>query len=281
VAEPVLGRRAAPDLDDQIEALQLREGANELVVAHQALEERHAESAPDRGREAEDLARVVVEAVEPRLQRCVEEGGDGELVEPDGELPAPVLAPQRAPLDEVPNGLLEEERVAAGALGQELRDRGRYLAARGVRGHRPARVRRQRAKLDLAVAVREAGSGALPEPPRAVLALGPVEEKQRDGRLLRDAEQILDELEGRLVGPVQVLEDEADGLPLAKAADELEEELERSALDRLAVDLAQALGRVGLEREADEAREEGIRLVRVRSEDVRELRLQLDRKSVV
>ena len=109
-----------------------------------------------------------------------------------------------------------------------------------------------------------------------MVALGAVEEEEGDGGLVGDPEHGLDQLERRLVRPVEVFEDEAERLLLGELADELEEHLERPRLDALPVQLADGRLRLGLEREADEAREEGIGLLGlVLAEHVRELGLQL------
>ena len=138
-------------------------------------------------------------------------------------------------------------------------------------------VGRQRAHLDLAVAVRVALARALAQPPRAVVALGAVEEEERDRRLVGDPEDRLDQLERRLVGPVEVLEDEAERLLVGELADELEEDLERPRLDALPVQLPDGGLRLGLEREPDEVRQERVCLLGlVLAEHVRELGLQLE-----
>ena len=156
----------------------------------------------------------------------------------DGQLPAAVLRRSAPRSIRSRKRLLEEERVPARALRQQLGDRLGQLAFGGVRDEDAGGVGRERADLDLPVAVRIALARALAEPPRAVLALGAVEEEERDRRLVGDAEHRLEQLERRLVGPVQVLEDEAERLLVGELADELVEDLERPRLDALAVELA-------------------------------------------
>ena len=122
MAEAVLGRGAAAHLDDEVEPLQLRERRLHLLARQHLLEQRQAEGAAGDGGGREHLARRRVEPVEPRLQRALDERRDDELVGVDGELEAAVLARERAALDEVAQRLLEEERVAAGALGEQVGD---------------------------------------------------------------------------------------------------------------------------------------------------------------
>ena len=123
VAEAVLRRRAAADLDDQVEPHQVGERRHDLVVRQQALEQRQAEAAADRARDGDDLARARRQAVEARLQRALHERRHGDLAV--GQRPGAVAAAQRAALDQILQRLLEEERVAARALGQQVGERAR------------------------------------------------------------------------------------------------------------------------------------------------------------
>ena len=95
---------------------------HQLVARNQALEQREAERSSDHGRERQDLAGLGVEPIEARLERSLHGGRDGELVHAHGQLPAAVSAFKGPPLDQVADGLLEEEGVPARALGQELGD---------------------------------------------------------------------------------------------------------------------------------------------------------------
>ncbi len=275
VAEAVLGIRAAAHLHDQVEPLQLGERRLELLARHELLEERKPERPSDDCCEREHLPRRRLEPVETGLQRALNERRDRELVLGHGHLPLAVLLHEGAALDEVAERLFQEERVAARPLGEVVGDRLRQLALRGERRERPGRVGRQRPHLDLAGAVRVALPGALAKAPHAVLALGAVEEEERHRRLLRHAQERLDQLEGRLVGPVQVLEDEADGLLLGELADELVEGFEGGGLDALAVQLADALRGIGLQREVQEVGEERVDLLGLLAEELGELGLEL------
>ena len=79
VTEPVLGRRPAADLDDQVEAHQVGERGHDLLVREELLEQRQAEAAADRARHRDDLARAHGQPVEPRLQRALHERRHGDL----------------------------------------------------------------------------------------------------------------------------------------------------------------------------------------------------------
>src|SRR5439155_18725016 len=190
--------------------------------------------------------------------------------------PAAVLPLERSPLGQVTERLLEEEGVAAGAFRQEFGDRIRQLAVRAARGEGAARVERQRPELDLAVAVWVELARPLAEAPGAVLPLGPVQEEERDGGLLGHAQRLLEQLEGRLVRPVEILEDEAERPLVGEPAHELREDVEGLTLDALPVQLTDALGGVGLQRDPEEAREEWVDVVRVPAEEVRELGLEIE-----
>ena len=72
VPEPVLGDGATSLLDDQIEPLQVGEDGAEPDVGSESLEERHRERATDDGGDADEVAGVGCEPVEPRLQRLLD-----------------------------------------------------------------------------------------------------------------------------------------------------------------------------------------------------------------
>ena len=139
VAEAVLRRRSPADLDDEVEPHQVGERGNELIVRQQALEQRQPEASPDRARDRDDLARARRQPVEPRLQRALHERRHRDLTV--RELPHAVAPAQRSALDQVLQRLLEEERVPARALGQQVRERPGQRALRQrlapARGSRP------------------------------------------------------------------------------------------------------------------------------------------------
>jgi hypothetical protein len=85
---------------------------------------------------------------------------DGELVDADREGPASVLALEHPALDEIPKGFLQEEGIAARALGEQLGDRVRQLALCRVVHEQATCIRRQRPQLDLLVPVRVALASA-------------------------------------------------------------------------------------------------------------------------
>ena len=118
VPEAVLRRRSPADLDDQVEPHQVRERRHHLVVRQQALEQGQPEAAPDGARHRDDLARAHRQAVEPRLQGALDERRHGDLAV--GELPHALAAAQSTALDQILQRLLEEEGVAARALGQQV-----------------------------------------------------------------------------------------------------------------------------------------------------------------
>ena len=207
VTEAVLGRRPAPLLDDEVEPLQLRERGTQLLRRDEPLEQRQAEAAADDGRDRRDLAHVGREPVEPRLQRLLDRGGHGGSV---------------AALDRVPRRLLEEERVAARALGELRGDVfGKIASGRGGCELR-AVGRVERLEQELAEPVPVAASRRLAELPRAQVGVVAIGEQERHRLLVRELEQLLEELERRLVGEVQVFEDEADRLLARERADELD-----------------------------------------------------------
>jgi hypothetical protein len=107
VSEAVLRRRASPLFDDEVEPLELRERGAQPLGRDQPFQQRQAEAAADDGRDRGDVANVRREPVEPRLKRLLDGSRHSRAV---------------AALDRVARRLLEEERIAARALGQLRRD---------------------------------------------------------------------------------------------------------------------------------------------------------------
>ena len=208
VAEAILRRGTPADLDDQVEPHQVRERRHDLVVRQQALEQRQPEAAADRARDGDDLARARRQAVEPRLQCALHERRHGDLTV--GELPHAVAAAQRAALDQILERFLEEERVPARALGQQIGERSRQRALGQRLGQLAARARRQRPQLDLVVAVREDRPRVLAQPPRRLVALGPVDQHDAQLHLVGQRQQVLDELDRQRVRPLQIVDDDAE-----------------------------------------------------------------------
>jgi hypothetical protein len=252
--ETVFRRRPPPLLDDELEPLELRQRLPQLLLRCHSFQQRQPESAADHRGNADDLLRGRAQPVEPGLQRLLDEHRNPELGDADCQLVAPVLASKGTALDEVAQRLLEEERVAAGPVEKEVRDACGKL---GVHD-RERLVPSQRTELELAVAVRITLPGELAELPGAVLALGSVEEDERDRLFLGEREQRLQELEGCLVRPVEILQHEAQSALLGKRPDELVDGLEGLALDAVAGELLDLLGKVRLERYSEQCREEGI-----------------------
>ena len=110
----------------------------------------------------------------------------------------------------VAHGLGDEQRVAARPLGH---CRGRIVghrAARRLDCQAAGRVLGQRPQLDLAVAVRIALAGPLADRPRGRVALTAVEQDEADRLPLGELVHPLQQVERAVVGPVQVLEHQAD-----------------------------------------------------------------------
>ena len=76
-------------------------------------------------------------------------------------------------------------------------------------GQRAARVGVERAQLELVVAVRVELAGALAEPPGRGVAVGAVQQDDAELRLLRQHQQLLEQLQRRVVRPLQVVDREA------------------------------------------------------------------------
>ena len=261
VTEAVLRRRPAPLLDDEVEPLQLRERRTQVLGRDEPLEQRLAEAPSDDGRDRRHLAHVGREAGEPRLQRLLDRGRHRCGV---------------AALDRVARRLLEEERIAARTLGELQGDVvGKF--ASGRRGCELRRGRRvERLELELAETMAVAPPRRLAELPRAQVRVVAIREQQRDGLVVGELESLFEQLERRLVGEVQVFEDEAHRLLARERAHELDDRLVRLPLHRVAREAVEPLCRVVLEREPEQRSEERVMGVGPTVDGAREVHLQLE-----
>ena len=249
VAEPVGRGTAGAAPRRSARAAAARESAaRQRGRIDQPLEQRQAEPAPGRRRRPPTTSRAAGSSRSSRACRTLlHERRDLQRVGV-GELPAGRSSrAQRAALDQV------AQRLARGRTGCRRRarrgaPRPSSDSARAGHGRRAARrpPRVERAQLDLAVAVRVALAGALAEPPGAV-------PRGRCGRAAPgrtasssvSAEQRLDQVERRLVRPVQVLEHEAAAAARAASRQSSSADHRRrcGGCTRLAAELAQHLRR--------------------------------------
>jgi hypothetical protein len=135
-------------------------------------------------------------------------------------------------------------------------------------------IERLERELPETVSVEPAGS--LADVPGAQIGVRPVEEEQDDGFELRELEQLLAELERRLVREVQVLEHEAERALTRECTEELGHGVVRLPLDGVASERPQPLSGVVFEHKAEQGREEGVALLGPLSEQGGEPRLQLE-----
>ena len=263
VAEPVLRRGSPSLLDDEIESLQLGQGRDGLVARHDPFQKGEPERSAYDCRVAQHLPCQRVESVEPRLQGSLDDRRDDEVVWAHCENELATLVAECPALDQVAQRFLEEERIPAGANCEQLGDGLRQLRLGRVRGERPACIVWKRPQFDLPIAVRMPLACPLTEPPRPVVAFAAIEEQEADRCLLCRRQKLLDELEARVVSPLEVVEDEAEW-PLAReSAAELGEELEGLSLDALAARLTQPFECIGLQLQAQQAADERVRGIRL------------------
>ena len=140
VAKAILWCRAAALFDDEIEPLEFGKRVDRLLSRDDLLEQREAKRAPDDGRVAQHLAGRGIEAVEARLERCLDDRRYGQLVEVHGEDELAVLPLQCAPFEEIQERLFEEERISSCPNCKHLGDRLGELCAGNDRGQRTAGI---------------------------------------------------------------------------------------------------------------------------------------------
>jgi hypothetical protein len=119
VAKPIFGCGAAALLGHQLEPLELGEGRQQPRPRQETLQQRQAERVPNHRGGRDHLARLGIEPVEPSLQGSLDGGWHGQVTDEDE---ATVLAPERAPLEQVTHSLADEERIAPCAFGEQQRE---------------------------------------------------------------------------------------------------------------------------------------------------------------
>ena len=181
-----------------------------LDVGREVLERALPEHAPD--------DRCALEKRLPRRRQMVDARGD-ERLERVGDASRPAVP--GAALEQHADRLLDEQRVALGPLEQLLRQRGRDLT-RGsgelddeLLDEQLALVRRERLQLDRG---RAHAPSAPPRPRVEQLGPGEAEDEKRRADPVRE---VLDQVEKRLLGPVDVLEEENERLDVAERLHDL------------------------------------------------------------
>ena len=169
------------------------------------------------------------------------------------EAPLAVLRGERTDVDERAHELLEVERVPLGRFEHALLEIvgkrfGSDDDARSARSASPS----QWLERYLGVEVRHLARGQLADAPRRVIALVALDDDEQHGCALADREQALDELHGRHVGPVEVVEEDDERAVLSERREELLDDLERPVLQRLRREVREARRDLGLGVEAEE-----------------------------
>ena len=274
--EPVLGGGAAAGLGDEVSSLQLGQRSGEGGATQQVLEEGTRELATDHGGGGDHSPGVGGEPVEPGLDRLLDRPRDGGAVErPDQAVAVPVPV-QPASLDQVVERLLEEERVPAGPPGQQVVDGCGDRRAGERRGERSGICRPEPAQLDLEVSVRHPLAGLLAQPPGRVVAIAAIAEHQPEALLVGHREQLRHELEGGLVGPVEVVEDDDERPPARLLRDQGAQRVDRALTHAVARQLAQPRRRDRLQRDAGHRCQERVEVGAGLPQDAVEPRTKLE-----
>ena len=139
------------------------------------------------------------------------------------------------------------------------------------------RLARERSKLNLYITVRVSLPGVLSKRPRGQVALAAVEQGDPERLGLGELQQLLHRLEGELVGPVQILEDDDQRPVLGEPLHEFGDHLEAAPVQGVTAQLMQLLDRARVRLlQAEEVRQEGVALVAARAEELVQGRLQVE-----
>ncbi len=272
VAEAVLGHRQPPLLDHELEPLEFGEGRQQPRPGEETLEQGQTKGAPDHGRGRDQLARPRVKPIETRLQGLLDSGRDRGLAD---ERESAVLSLERAALAQISNSLRDEVWVASGPLGKEPSELLRQIPS-GVRLRERARVHGgKRLQLEFEEQAPVPPAGAVDEVPGGVIGVASMDDQEPDGGLLGRGKQLLEQRERGLVGPVEILEHQAQRPFSRQGEDELVEPVERLLPDGVGGEVAHPLLLLRLEHHAEQGGEEGIGLVCLLSERAGELHSEL------
>ncbi len=273
VTEAVLGPRPGALLDDELKPLQLRERRRQPCLRQQALQQRQPERAPDHRGGRDHCPRLRVEPVEARLERLLQRRRNRDLAH---EHQAAVLLDQGASLAQVPDCLADEVRIAPGALAERPGELVRQVAARVHLGELPRLRLRERLDFELGEGAAETPPRPVDELPGGMVGIAAMDEHERDRRLLDGGQQLVEQRQRRFIRPVQVVEHEAERALPGERAHEPLEPVEGLVLDGVARQVADARLVRGLEREAEQLREERVRVLRVARERACELGAELE-----
>jgi hypothetical protein len=160
------------------------------------------------GSDVEDVPRVRREPVQARLQGLLDKRWHRDIGA-GGQLIAPVLTAKGTTLDEITQRFLEEEGVATRPVRNQPTDGVGEFGTRGVFGQASARIEIERLELELLVPMRVAPARLLGDVPGAVVALAASEQHDHDCLFVGERQELADQVEGRVVRPVQVLEHDA------------------------------------------------------------------------
>ena len=208
----------------------LRRVVQALRLFHQDLEVFEVEALAEHGRDGEKLAQIVRQALDPLLDGLLDRGRQRVGIDAGGlgEIPGAGVVPgDPARVDQGPDELLREERVALGRVAQPLRQRvGDFRAAGHGFDQAPMLGRRERSERQRDE-TRVVGEGVQhPEERMALVDLVLTVAADDEGRgRPQPADDVLQRLDRDLCS-VQVLQDEDEGLAAADARQRARQQLE-------------------------------------------------------
>ena len=219
VPEPVRGLGKEGLLLEKLRPAQPAERRPQLLapeVGHR-LEQGARHLLADDRRAVEHALVLERQAVDPRLHHRSHGGGHVDRRHGMGEAVPPRLAHEGAALHEVVNRLLEEERIASGALDQEALEREQLVVrAEQVAEQFAGPVRLKRPQV-------QAQGVRARDPP--VVVLGPIRHEDERGRRESIHEQ-LERVLGIGVDPLKISDDQDEWLAARRRADEAKVRLE-------------------------------------------------------
>ena len=213
------GAGAARQTADQLAAHQVVEDGVEVwLVAQDLGDDVVLERAADGGRYLQDMPRRLVEAIDAAHHDLLHGAGDDRGSQPVGQPHLAALVGHRPVLDERADHLFDVERIAFRPPDDELPRRVRQIGrAEQVVDERVALRRGEMAKADLGVERSVLGPGRRQDAIRGVGRLRPCQHDEEEGMPAGEPEQRLQQLDRRLVRPVQILEHQYGGTRVGEA----------------------------------------------------------------
>ena len=244
---------------EELRLAQIAQPLAELSVARShRLEHGRVEGAADHGRRLEHGLALRREAIDARHHHLLQRARDVGALEGSRGVEGAVPILDGALVHERAHHLLDVEGIAARALlDQRARGVGDVAAAEQIPDHAPDRIRAERGQRELDAALRVLLAHTLEDAAGGLGPAGAGRGHEEQALLVDEAQQRLEQLDRRAVGPVQIVHHHHERAAPRLSPQQLAHGAPGHALEGVGRHVGQATLVRGVEREALEAQQEG------------------------